>query len=150
MNVKKVWFKRIPALFGVIVLLLMGFSIHWLVYGGGRYYFYLPYASKISLKLNAVEIAESYAYEMLETAETEKKDPCNWNYGNAIHQSHNILGRVALRRDDIDAGCRRCRGYNGPSRAGGPSRRGARRGGRIRQGAGAHNHNRGPGGQRHL
>ena len=73
------------------------------MFGGGRYYFYLPYASKVALRVDAIEKAESYAREMLITAETEKDESCNWNYGNAIHDSHNILGRVALRRNDIDA-----------------------------------------------
>ena len=47
--------------------------------------------------------AESYAYEMLVLAEREKDDPCDWNYGNAVHDAHNILGRVALRRGDVES-----------------------------------------------
>ena len=99
----KTWFKRFLIVFGVLVLGLIIFSGYWIVFGGGRYYFYLPYASKVALRIDAIEKAESYAREMLITAETEKDESCNWNYGNAIHDSHNILGRVALRRGDIDA-----------------------------------------------
>ena len=99
----KKWLKRFLLIFGILILWVVLFSGYWLVFGEGRYYFYLPAASKIYLKIGAIKKAETYAYEMLSTAETEKEKPCNWNYGNAIHSAHNILGRVALLRGDIDA-----------------------------------------------
>jgi len=40
-------------------------------------------------------LAESLALEYLETA---KQFPCNWNYGNAVHNANVILGLTALRR----------------------------------------------------
>jgi prevent-host-death family protein len=40
--------------------------------------------------------------EAYEKSENEKEEPRNWNYGNAIHHSHTILGQVALRLGDID------------------------------------------------
>ena len=47
----------------------------------------------------SIEKAEAFARETLRIAEKYKKD---WNYGNAIHKGHLTLGRVALRRDDIE------------------------------------------------
>ena len=44
--------------------------------------------------------AAAFAHELLELAERYRTD---WNYGNAIHKGHLILGRVALRRGDLDA-----------------------------------------------
>lgn len=43
--------------------------------------------------------AEQYATELLQAAPEFKK---NWNYGNAVHRGNIILGRVALRRGDIN------------------------------------------------
>ena len=48
---------------------------------------------------NALDKAESFANETLRIAEKYKKD---WNYGNAIHKGHLTLGRIALRRGDIE------------------------------------------------
>ena len=47
----------------------------------------------------SLEKAESFAYETLKTAEMYKAD---WNYGNAIHKGHLTLGRVALRKGDVE------------------------------------------------
>ena len=38
--------------------------------------------------MNTLDLAELY--------------PCNWNYGNAIHDGYRILGLVSLRRGDLD------------------------------------------------
>ena len=45
-----------------------------------------------------IKLAKELAIEYLEIAEM-KKD--NWNYGNAIHNSNLILGRIALNDKDI-------------------------------------------------
>lgn len=95
---KKTWFKRLLLGIGIFVFVIFLFAGYWLVRGGGRYYFYLPYASQIFLKLAAFETVEAYSNEMLATAE---QDHCDWNYGNAIHDANILLGRVALRRGDI-------------------------------------------------
>lgn len=42
--------------------------------------------------------AASFARELLDLAECYRGD---WNYGNAVHKGHLILGRVALRRGDV-------------------------------------------------
>ena len=43
--------------------------------------------------------AEQYANELLKDAQEDKS---SWNYGNAIHKGNIVLGRVALRRGDIE------------------------------------------------
>jgi hypothetical protein len=47
----------------------------------------------------SLEKAELFANETLTIAERFKDD---WNYGNAIHKGHLTLGRIALRRNDIE------------------------------------------------
>lgn len=44
--------------------------------------------------------AAAFARELIKLAERYRTD---WNYGNAVHKGHLILGRVALRRGDLDA-----------------------------------------------
>jgi hypothetical protein len=46
----------------------------------------------------ALDRAEQVAHEALLGAE---KFPKDWNHGNALHQAHTALGRVALRRDKL-------------------------------------------------
>ncbi len=57
-------------------------------------------AAMASVEKDALDEAEQYAKELLLRAESHRND---WNYGNAIHKGHLVLGRVALRRDDIEA-----------------------------------------------
>ncbi len=57
-------------------------------------------AAMASVEKDALDEAEQYAKELLLRAESHRND---WNYGNAIHKGHIVLGRVALRRDDIQA-----------------------------------------------
>lgn len=45
----------------------------------------------------ALDVATSYAQELLALAEKHKND---WNYGNAVHKGNIILGRVALRKSE--------------------------------------------------
>jgi len=47
----------------------------------------------------SLEKAETFAHETLKIAEMYKDD---WNYGNAIHKGHLTLGRVALRKGEIE------------------------------------------------
>jgi hypothetical protein len=44
-------------------------------------------------KAGEFESADALAREYLQLA---KRFPCNWNYGNAIHNANSILGLVAL------------------------------------------------------
>jgi len=43
--------------------------------------------------------AEQYANELLKDAQDDKS---GWNYGNEIHKGNVVLGRVALRRGDVE------------------------------------------------
>ena len=51
-----------------------------------------------SVDTGNLELAEAYANEALTIAEKYQND---WNYGNAIHKGHLILGRIALHKGDI-------------------------------------------------
>jgi hypothetical protein len=64
------------------------------------YRFYaLNDAAKAAFEIGHVEEAESHARLALDLA---KRFPDDWNYGNAIHDGHMVLGRVALRRGDVE------------------------------------------------
>ena len=56
-------------------------------------------AAKASFELGKTEEAEAYARQALELAPRFQD---NWNYGNAIHDGHMVLGRVALRKGDVE------------------------------------------------
>lgn len=62
-------------------------------------FFALGDAAMASFELGAIESAEAYSRELLEIAPRYEK---NWNYGNAIHDAHTVLGRVALARGDVE------------------------------------------------
>jgi hypothetical protein len=47
----------------------------------------------------SLEKAEKFANETLKIAEMYKDD---WNYGNAIHKGHLTLGRIALRKGEVE------------------------------------------------
>ena len=49
-------------------------------------------------EVGANDKAKTYAGEFLAAAEEDAK---GWNYGNAIHDGHMVLGLVALRQDDV-------------------------------------------------
>lgn len=53
---------------------------------------------------NQLDEAAALGEELLREAEKYPKD---WNYGNALHKGHLILGRVALRRNDVAEAKRR-------------------------------------------
>lgn len=56
-------------------------------------------AARIAFKIGEYDKAEKYAVASL-TMSTVYKG--NWNYGNAIHNSNVILGRISLVQGDID------------------------------------------------
>ena len=57
-------------------------------------------AAKAAVDTGRPAEGEALARELLVLA---KRFPSNWNHGNAIHDSHVVLGRVALRRGDLVA-----------------------------------------------
>jgi len=56
-------------------------------------------AAKAAFETGQFERAERYADELLELA-PQFRD--NWNYGNAVHDGHVVLGRLALLHDDVE------------------------------------------------
>jgi hypothetical protein len=61
---------------------------------------FLPTLAKGAFELGEVNEAEGRALGLLALAVTL---PDNWNYGNAIHDGHSVLGRVALAKGDLAA-----------------------------------------------
>lgn len=57
----------------------------------------LPQAAKAALEAEDLDLARSYAVELLEPT-----DESSWNYGNAVHHGNLILGRLALKSGDIE------------------------------------------------
>jgi hypothetical protein len=49
--------------------------------------------AKSAIEAGEIERARAWAVQLLSQGTTDKKD---WNYGNAIHHGHIILGRIAL------------------------------------------------------
>lgn len=88
-------FSVLAAYFLIPIFILIVIASVYLYAGGGRYYFYLPFASKIAFKNEAYELAESYANEMLQIAKNGNND---WNKGNAIFSGNIVLGRLALKK----------------------------------------------------
>ena len=81
-----------------------------LAYAGGTI-FRRPYlrfvglqdAARRDLARRRYAEAEAKAAELLALAE---QFPHDWDYGNAVHHGHLILGRVALVRGDVGRACR--------------------------------------------
>jgi hypothetical protein len=57
-------------------------------------------ASEAALNAGDTDKAREYARQVVDGAESLRG---TWNYGNAIHDGHRILGHVALREGDVDA-----------------------------------------------
>lgn len=62
-------------------------------------FYLLATLAKAALAAGDVTRAKTLAVELLDQAKTMKDD---WNYGNAIHHGHIILGRIALLSGNID------------------------------------------------
>ena len=63
-----------------------------------RFYF-LASAAKAAFELGKIEEAGQHARELLEAAPHFERD---FNYGNAIHDGHMVLGRIALRKGNAE------------------------------------------------
>ena len=66
-------------------------------------FFPLADAAKSAAEVGDMTKARKYALELLELAPGFRS---NWNYGNALHDGHMVLGRAALAAGDI-AGAKR-------------------------------------------
>jgi hypothetical protein len=60
-------------------------------------FYVLGETAKAAAQLAKYDEAKAYATELLQLAPSYRKD---WNYGNAIHDGHMVLGRVAIARGD--------------------------------------------------
>ena len=69
---------------------------------GGRYPRFIRLAdwSKRAVDRGENDRAARFAHKLLALA---KSYPGDWNYGNAIHHGHLVLGRVALAAGDLEA-----------------------------------------------
>lgn len=56
-------------------------------------------AAKTTVWFGSLEQARSMAEELLDLA---GRMPRTWNYGNALHDGHLVLGQVALRQGDVE------------------------------------------------
>jgi hypothetical protein len=65
---------------------------------GATRYALLAGAAKLAVKASALDDAQAYAIELLNSA----TDPKDWNYGNAIFFGNMVQGQVALRRGDLE------------------------------------------------
>jgi TonB family protein len=63
-----------------------------------RRFYALDRMAKMALEAGAAGKAAAYAEELLAAAPQHPRD---WNYGNALHDGHTVLGRLALRQGDI-------------------------------------------------
>jgi hypothetical protein len=59
----------------------------------------LGVAAEAAFETKRKERAKRYARELLQLAEDYRAD---WNYGNAIHEAHTILGRLSLLEDRLE------------------------------------------------
>ena len=59
----------------------------------------LTHAQIPAIECGKYELAEAYASEALKLAPQFQRD---WNYGNAIHNGHVVLGRLALLHGDVE------------------------------------------------
>ncbi len=55
--------------------------------------------AKVALEAGEVAKARGYSEELLKKAGESKQR--SWNYGNAVHHGHLVLGRLALRDGDV-------------------------------------------------
>ncbi len=65
-----------------------------------RRFYSLADAAEAARLAGADEKARDYADELLRRAEDGPRD---WNYGNAVHEGHRILGHLELKAGDVEA-----------------------------------------------
>jgi len=62
-------------------------------------FYALDDAAKAAFEVGEIEKAQAHAQEAIDLASRFRDD---WNYGNAIHDGHMVLGRIALRNGDVE------------------------------------------------
>lgn len=62
-------------------------------------YMIMPMLAKSAYEVGKIEKANLYATKLLELSD---KCTSNWNYGNAIHDGHMVLGRIAIYNSKIE------------------------------------------------
>jgi hypothetical protein len=62
-------------------------------------FYALSEAAKAAFEVGKLDEAYQFADELLDQASRYRDD---WNYGNAIHDGHMVLGRIALRGGDLE------------------------------------------------
>ncbi|HEX5063579.1 MAG TPA: hypothetical protein VFV99_29580, partial [Kofleriaceae bacterium] len=62
------------------------------------HFYELDHLAKQELASHHLDAAAALAAELLELAPKYEQ---NWNYGNAVHGGHTVLGQVALARGDV-------------------------------------------------
>jgi hypothetical protein len=99
-------FRRIPKPIRVAVVQALGQALGIACFATGALFrsrslrvLGLPSVAERNFRRNKVDVASARAVQLLQLAEAEPND---WNYGNAVHKAHLMLGRVALVRGDID------------------------------------------------
>ena len=68
--------------------------------GDGEAFTHLPSAAAAAFHLDRFADAKRFAERALALAPTFRK---NWNYGNAIHLGHTVLGLLALNAQDYSS-----------------------------------------------
>jgi hypothetical protein len=63
----------------------------------------LTHAQIPAFECREYDLAKAYASEALHLAPQFQQD---WNYGNAIHNGHVVLGRLALVHGDVESACK--------------------------------------------
>jgi tetratricopeptide (TPR) repeat protein len=61
-------------------------------------FYALDEAAKSAFEIGKTDEARQHAQAVLDLAKPRERD---WNYGNAIHDGHMVLGRVALKNGDV-------------------------------------------------
>lgn len=93
-------FRRIPKPIRVAIVQALGQALGIACFATGALFrsrslgvLGLPSVAERNFRRNQVDVASARAVQLLQLAEAELND---WNYGNAVHKAHIMLGCVAL------------------------------------------------------
>jgi hypothetical protein len=86
----------------VICLVICPFIILWYLISSkipSQRFWSLNYLTKMTFRIGMYERAQRLALELLASAESHHN---NWNYGNAIFDGNIILGKISMKKGDIN------------------------------------------------